>query len=144
MILPPWPYSAAPLAFVGLAALVLWRRMTRLYAALQGAFRDSLSRKDASHHAGAAMLVDVLASGSAQLFQISAGHWAAGRTLLGTELRALTGASVVRIQRGGHALSSPVPGTVLAAGDELLLVGDAEQLGRAVQLLSAGPEGLAG
>lgn len=139
-ILPPWPYSLAPLVALAVAAFALWRRMTRLYASLQTAFRASLTHDERKQDSGAALIVDALSSGSTQLFvmRVREGHWAAGRSVPGTGLRTRTGAMAVSIKRAGVSLQ-PTPENALKPGDEVLLVGEPEQLLGAGRLFSAGP-----
>lgn len=63
---------------------------------------------------------------------------AAGRTLAELGVRARTGASVVAVRREGSVLANPPPDRALAAGEELLVVGDAQALGRLRSLLLGG------
>jgi len=59
-----------------------------------------------------------------------------GRTLAELGVRARTGASIVAVRRGGALQANPPPDRTLAAGDELLVVGDAEALARLRGLLA--------
>ncbi len=54
-----------------------------------------------------------------------------GRTLRDLDLRAETGASVLAIMRRGEMRANPAPETRLEADDTVVLIGTAEQLGRA-------------
>jgi len=63
---------------------------------------------------------------------------AAGRTLAELGVRARTGASIVAVRHGGTLLANPPADRALAAGEELLVVGDAEALARLRSLLTGG------
>ena len=56
------------------------------------------------------------------------------------QLRTLTGASIVAVERDGRPLVNPGPDTELSVGDLLLLLGDKEQLAGATKLLSSPPD----
>jgi CPA2 family monovalent cation:H+ antiporter-2 len=58
----------------------------------------------------------------------------AGRSLRELALRSLTGASIVAIEREGASIPNPDAGAILEAGDEILLIGSADQLHRAADL----------
>jgi CPA2 family monovalent cation:H+ antiporter-2 len=64
-----------------------------------------------------------------------------GRTLTETNLRALTGASVVAIRHAEVVLPNPSPDVRLAAGDRLALIGERSQVSAAQALLTAGAKG---
>ena len=59
------------------------------------------------------------------------GCWAVGKTLKKTGLRTKTGVSLLQISRGKDTLPSPGPRDKFEAGDELLLIGETEQLRQA-------------
>ena len=59
----------------------------------------------------------------------------AGKTLRDIRFRTTTGASVVGIQRHGYPLATVAPTTHLFPGDEILLLGDEQQLRKAIELL---------
>jgi CPA2 family monovalent cation:H+ antiporter-2 len=63
---------------------------------------------------------------------------AAGRSLAELGVRARTGASVVAVRRAGTLLANPPAERPLAAGEELLVVGDAEAIARLRALLAEG------
>jgi len=62
----------------------------------------------------------------------------AGRLIREVELRTLTGATIVAVERGGHSKVNPGPDEELLAGDQLLLLGSPRQLDQATDLFSAG------
>jgi CPA2 family monovalent cation:H+ antiporter-2 len=143
-LLPPWPYSALPVLLVGVAVLALWRRTSRLYAALQAALRDSLSRGQPRPEAAAAawsVLMDSLAPEAISIVpvRLGASDWGASATLGDLELRERTGASLLQVNRKGAPMPFLSPDRALAEGDELLLIGEREQIRKAEALLRAGP-----
>jgi CPA2 family monovalent cation:H+ antiporter-2 len=83
------------------------------------------------------LLSEVLDQVGTEWLEVPSGQ-AAGRTLAELGVRARTGASVVAVRRGAQILANPAPDRPLAAGEELLAVGDAEALGRLRALLAGG------
>jgi CPA2 family monovalent cation:H+ antiporter-2 len=71
-------------------------------------------------------------------FLLSEDAYAAGRTLAGLRLRTLAGALAVARRHDGRMEENPDPAAALAPGDTLFLVGTAEQLRRATELLETG------
>jgi TrkA domain protein len=61
----------------------------------------------------------------------------AGRALGATEMRTRTGVSVIAVLRQGTAIPAPGPETVLLGGDTVVVVGLADGIDAAAQLLSA-------
>jgi TrkA domain protein len=62
----------------------------------------------------------------------------ASRTLGDTALRTRTGASIVAVVRAGHAHPSPGPGFLFENGDLAVVVGTAEGLDAAADILTGG------
>jgi CPA2 family monovalent cation:H+ antiporter-2 len=62
---------------------------------------------------------------------------AAGRSIGGLGVRSATGATVIAVQRAGRTHRNPGPDFVLEAGDEVSLVGSADQQAAARRLLAA-------
>jgi K+/H+ antiporter YhaU regulatory subunit KhtT len=54
------------------------------------------------------------------------------------QLRTLSGASIVGIDRNGDSVINPGPDEALRAGDQVLLLGSTEQLTSAKRLLDPG------
>jgi CPA2 family monovalent cation:H+ antiporter-2 len=89
----------------------------------------------------AARLQDLLAHfrlSATQTWYVRAEAYAAGRSIGELNLRKETGVSIVAIVREGHALANPGPGTRLASGDVLVLVGSHAELQEANRLLESG------
>ena len=72
-------------------------------------------------------------------FRIPADGWGVGRTLHQLDLRNSTGATVLAIRRNGTTISAPSGGLVLAAGDDIFLLGDDSDVMLARALLTTGP-----
>ena len=143
-LLPPWPRSALPLGLAVLGALTSWRAMTRVYARLQSALRETLSRGRADPETSAAALSHFTqalpsANVSVKTARVGPRHWAAGRTLGEVGLRAATGTSILQVVRGQETAPAPDASFALAHGDEVLLIGSAEQLSAAERWLESGP-----
>ncbi|MFA6316530.1 MAG: cation:proton antiporter [Elusimicrobiota bacterium] len=144
-MLSPWPYTLLPLAFMLVVGGLLWRGMNQFYARLQLLLRESLAKADAEPEAAAQALAHFVAALAPEkvhlrAFPLATGSWAVGRTIGGIDLRARTGSSVLQINRAGLPVPSPGPETALAAGDEVLLIGEAAQIERARAILDAGPD----
>ena len=60
------------------------------------------------------------------LFRVAAAESLLGRTLAEAALRRETGCTVVAIERDGEMRVNPDPDDEIEAGDELVLIGDAE------------------
>jgi CPA2 family monovalent cation:H+ antiporter-2 len=81
------------------------------------------------------LLSEVLDAVGTEWVEVPSGP-AAGRTLAELGVRARTGASVVAVRHDGALVANPPPDRTLAAGEELLVVGDAEAVGRLRALLA--------
>ena len=143
LLLPPWPYALIPLLLIGAAGFLLWRRMTRLYALIQGALRESLAKGDAEPETvTAALSIFVNASTPEKVritpVKLDGGSWAVGRSLVEIGLRSKTGANLIQINRGHDQIPSPNPEVRLRADDELLLIGESEHIRKAKLLLESG------
>jgi TrkA domain protein len=55
----------------------------------------------------------------------------AGMTVLDTNLRSSTGASIIALVKAGKTLYNPNPSTVIGPGDVVVLIGDEDQLHKA-------------
>jgi len=80
---------------------------------------------------------EMLREAELQTIEIPEGAAMVERKLREVPLRAQTGASIVAIERAGQRLINPGPEEVLLAGDRVLLLGTAEQLPGACDLLAA-------
>jgi CPA2 family monovalent cation:H+ antiporter-2 len=60
--------------------------------------------------------------------KIKKGSSAVEKTLAGTELRALTGVTIIAIEREGETIRNPRPQNLIKEGDVLLLIGTTEEI----------------
>jgi CPA2 family monovalent cation:H+ antiporter-2 len=153
--LPGVPVAALLGAAVAVLAIAIWRSA----ANLQGHVR-----------AGAQVVVEALAGkartaepdepdplaavrelfpglGEPVTVRLQQGSFAAGRSLAELNLRGVTGATVIAIQREGGGVMIPSAGEVLRAGDVLAVAGAQEAVAAARAVLcapGAGPEGRGG
>ena len=134
-----------------------------LLAALGVAFWRSTSELEGHVRAGAQVIVEALASqaaagrraepalaqldrllpglGNVVPFQLDAASPVVGRTLADLDLRGLTGATVLAIQRGEAGLSVPSASEVLRGGDVLAVAGSEEAVEAARRVLSGAAGG---
>ncbi|MFH1726075.1 MAG: TrkA C-terminal domain-containing protein, partial [Elusimicrobiota bacterium] len=132
-----------PLMLMLGAGMFLWRGMNRLYAKLQLRLRETLEKGHARPEAGATVLshlVDHPPSARVKIasFRIGKHAAAAGKAIRDLDLHDRTGASIIQINRLGEALPSPGPAVHLREGDEVLLVGLADEIGAAEGFLERG------
>jgi K+/H+ antiporter YhaU regulatory subunit KhtT len=80
-------------------------------------------------------LLQALAIGTTDTYQLEPESAAAGRTLRELELRARTGSTVIAVVRNGQPLPNPDPELRLEAGDTLVLVGSHAEMESAFALL---------
>ncbi len=141
-LLPDGTAGLGALAAAALAAVLLWRRLTRLYSLVQSALRENMSRAEpgAAEHALAA-LAESHDPGQVRLgdLLVREDAWCAGRTLVETELRPRTGVMALRLVRPGGKSLVPGPDARLESGDRLTLFGDPGALDAARRLLLSGP-----
>lgn len=129
-------FFASVLAVLGVA---FWRSATNLHDHVQAGAqmivealgKQSATRRESSLDEVHALLPGIGSLTSVQLEEDSA---ATGKTLLEINLRALTGASVITILRGGAGLEL-TGREVLRSGDVLALAGTNEAIGAAKALL---------
>ncbi|MBI5596453.1 MAG: cation:proton antiporter [Elusimicrobia bacterium] len=137
-LLPPGPAALAPVAVIFLAGILLWRAANKLYARMQAALRETLARADAEPGAGLAIVSHLVEEGGevkVATLRLSDKAKGLGASLGELDLRAKTGASILQINRGGHARVSPSAQTRLKSADEVILVGTVEQLAQARELI---------
>ncbi len=64
-------------------------------------------------------------------YTIAAASPVAGVTVMETNLRQATGASIIALIKGGKNIYNPAPSTVISPGDVVVLIGDEDQLHKA-------------
>ena len=82
-----------------------------------------------------AAVLEALAAGTVDVFRVTRGTRAAGRTIRELEVRRATGATILALVREGAPLSNPSPDQRLEAGDSLVLVGSHAEIEHAFRLL---------
>lgn len=82
-------------------------------------------------------ILEVLATGTTDIFMVRSNHLVVGKTLLETGLRAKTGASVIAIVKGEVPYPNPPSEMTIEPGDTLVLVGSHEQIESAFFYLDA-------
>ncbi len=80
-------------------------------------------------------VLDALAAGTTDLFQVDGGSALVGRTLRQLDLRQRAGATVIAVVRGERSHTNPSPEMKLEAGDCLVLVGSHQEVDRAFEAL---------
>lgn len=120
-------------AFVVVLGIVLRTVFVRLYSQAQVAIQETLGKAPPE----AEKLMHPHLPEAAELHSLRLGPEAdaVGRTLRELDLRARTGVAVVVLRRAGSPQVNPGADTCLQAEDELVLLGDLEQLERANELL---------
>jgi monovalent cation:H+ antiporter-2, CPA2 family len=116
----------------------LRKSLHRLYARAQSTIEATLAREAAELPAPASpsrALPPLLEAAELRTLRLPPNAVVAGRTLRDVRLRSETGATLVALRRDGHTIISPPPEQTLAAGDELLLLGEAGPLDKAAALL---------
>jgi CPA2 family monovalent cation:H+ antiporter-2 len=82
-----------------------------------------------------AAALEALAAGTVDVFRVTRGARAAGRTIRELEVRRATGATILALVRDGAPISNPSPDQRLEAGDSLVLVGSHAEIEHAFRLL---------
>jgi CPA2 family monovalent cation:H+ antiporter-2 len=118
--------------------IMLFRsKLVRLYSRAQIALHETMLELPSLAHAEERPLPDLLREAELETIEIPPAAAIAGRALRDIPLRTQTGASIVAIERSGQRLVNPGPEEVLQPGDRVLLIGQADQLPGARDLLLA-------
>jgi CPA2 family monovalent cation:H+ antiporter-2 len=123
------------LLVVTVAATLFRSILLRLYTRAELALHETLVQLPLLRPEEARPMPDLLHEAELETLEIPAESAMALRSLREIPLRAQTGASIVAIERSGERLINPGPDEVLRAGDRVLLIGQAEQLPGARELL---------
>lgn len=130
--------SLLPLLLImTLAGLLLRPILVRVYSRAEIALHETLLELPLLHKEEAHSMPDLLREAELETIEIPAGASILQRSLREIPLRTQTGASIVAIERSGQRMINPGPEEVLRAGDRVLLLGQAEQLPVARDLLTA-------
>jgi CPA2 family monovalent cation:H+ antiporter-2 len=129
--------SMIPLLLLVAAASMLFRPvLVRIYSRAEIALHETLIELPRLRSLPKPM-PELLDEAELVTFEIPARSVMIQRKLREIPLRQQTGASIVAIERAGQRLINPGPDEVLLSGDRVLLLGEAEQLPIARDLLAA-------
>lgn len=142
-LLPSWKILVLLAFLVTGVALYLRAYLVRIYSRAQVTIQETLARPHEPHEPQ----TGELAKPAAPLFKdaelrtvtLAVASRASGRSIKDLALRSQTGATVIAVRRGADTRLNPGPETILAAGDEVLLFGDAVQLESGERLMSEKP-----
>ncbi|MFM1768504.1 MAG: hypothetical protein RJA22_1033 [Verrucomicrobiota bacterium] len=135
-ILPPTNVLVMLLVVTALIAWLLWRSFIRVYSKAQIALQETFAQEPEPAPAASAPLPALLRDAHLETVLLPPDSAAAGQRLREVQLRSATGASVVGIDRQGSSIVNPGPEETLQPGDQLLLLGHADQLQAARSLLA--------
>jgi monovalent cation:H+ antiporter-2, CPA2 family len=124
------------LLLVTVAALLFRPILVRIYSRAEIALHETLLELPELRVAPKVM-PELLHEAELETIEIPSGSAMIGRKLREIPLRQQTGASIVAIERGNQRLINPGPDEILSSGDRVLLLGQAEQLPAAGELLAA-------
>ncbi|TDU72868.1 CPA2 family monovalent cation:H+ antiporter-2 [Prosthecobacter fusiformis] len=116
--------------------ILLWRVFVRVHTKAQFALYETLNEAPLPHHAPDALDIPPLLRHAELLtLSISPTSMAAGKVISELQLRSRTGASIVGIERGGDNIINPGISEEIRPGDSVLLIGSAEQIQLAKEML---------
>jgi CPA2 family monovalent cation:H+ antiporter-2 len=117
--------------------IVLWRLLVRVHTKAQFALYETLNEAPLHHHAAADVpdMPALLRHAELLTLSITAQSKAVGKSIADLQLRATTGVSIVGIERGAKNLINPGAQEMICEGDAVLLIGLAEQIEKAKEML---------
>jgi CPA2 family monovalent cation:H+ antiporter-2 len=84
-------------------------------------------------------LIQILAAGTTDVFQVMDDHFSQGKSLKSLDLRKITGAMVITVVKGDKNMTNPPPDLIIDSGDSLVIVGSHAQIESAFEYLENGP-----
>jgi len=126
-LLPSAKVAAGLVVIMALIAWRLWRSFIRIYSKAQVALQATLAQPPGPRDAHPAPPVPALLR-EANLEMLTVGPGAEGRLIREVQLRTLTGASIVGIERVGSNIVNLGPDEELKHGDQVLILGTKAQL----------------
>ena len=133
-LLPPWQSLIVLLLIIAVLIFRYGREFNRWYSegkfALIATFNEPLPDPSADR----VVTTTHISNAHLQKVTISKGVHD-GQLIRELQLRSVTGASIVAIERNGKSIINPGPDTELMVGDQVLLLGDSHQLVGAVKML---------
>lgn len=130
-LLPPLKALIVLLAIIALITWLLWRYFIRVYSRAQVALHETFAQQPAPRPEPVAQLPALLREADLETVTLAASSRAAGRLISELQLRTVTGASIVGIERNGTSIINPGPDEELQPGDQILLLGSKLQLATA-------------
>jgi CPA2 family monovalent cation:H+ antiporter-2 len=129
------------LLIVTIAASIFRSILLRVYSRAEIALHETLIELPLLRPEEIKPMPELLREAELETVEIPSGSAMVERKLREIPLRTQTGASIVAIERAGQRLINPGPDEVLRPGDNVLLLGQAEQLPNArILLVGAGTE----
>jgi CPA2 family monovalent cation:H+ antiporter-2 len=135
-ILPTFKILLVLLLLAGVSAWLLRRSFIRVYAKAQLALQETFAAPPGAHTEHIPRLPSILRDAHLNTVLVAAHSPAAGKLIRELALRSQTGASIVGFERQGTNVINPGPDEELHAGDQLLLLGNRQQLEAATRLLT--------
>lgn len=138
-LLPGGRGSLVALVVIGGVGVLFWRAANRFYARIQANLRDTLARSHAEPETGPALVSHLVEQGAevrVMTLKLGPNAKGAGRSIAELDLRAVSGATLLQINRAAGHIPAPSPQTKLEPGDEVMLVGTQEQVDAARILLA--------
>jgi CPA2 family monovalent cation:H+ antiporter-2 len=130
--------SFLPLLLLVTVAAIFFRRiLVRIYSRAEIALHETLVEIPGLRPSEPKPMPELLHEAELETIELPFGSPMVGRTLREVSLRQQTGASIVAIERAGQRVINPGPDEALCAGDRVLLLGHADQLPAACELLGA-------
>lgn len=84
-------------------------------------------------------LVQILAAGTTDIFQVMDSHFAVGKTIKSIALRSVTGATIISVVKGDKNITNPSPNLILEAGNSVVIVGSHAEIDASFDYLENGP-----
>ena len=137
-LLPTFKVLIVLILVVALITWLLWRSFIRVYSKAQFALQETLAQPPEPRPTNAATaLPSVLREADLETVTVAAHSPAAGKLIRELQLRTLTGASIVAIERDGASIVNPGPDEELQSGDEVLFLGTRTQFDSAKSAFAA-------
>lgn len=133
-LLPPWPVLLGLLGILALILVIGWSRFVTLYYRAQISVMETFAGnpEDATHHASAPVLLDEAVM---LPIQLPPGLAAVGKAIRDLDIRKVSGASIIAIERNGTRIVNPAADEILAADDIVTLFGTEDQVRQARTLM---------
>jgi len=139
-LLPPMEVLLVLLVIVALVMWFWWRAFVKWYSKAQVALHETFAQPPPARPENTTQFLRLLSHAQLRVVVVDMGSPVVGKLLRELQLRTRTGASVVGIERNAEDLVNPSPDEEIRTGDKLLLLGSAEQLARAAELIHAARE----